>query len=505
MSRIDKPRRQERILVVEDDPTLRLGLTKALRSEGYAVETAKTGREGLERASNERFDAVLLDVMLPERNGYEVCEALRALDDDLPVLMLTAKTEEADRVRGLRLGADDYITKPFGVAELLARIDAALRRRRKQEIATQALTIGAASVDFTAHRVVRGDQEIEVTAQELKLLRFFLDREGQLLSRQQILDGVWGTDYFGTDRTVDNFVNRLRTKFEHERALRFLLTGHEKEQDVRLPSTVATTPIANALQRYFEEDEAGRVLIDVYAFGMGPRTGQGVYDIAEAKRSVLEQDLTAKVNIGRSISAGDWIALPRALGEKRADMPHPDRSLLVFYFDLGDKRVPSRYDAYLPLPSEEIVARLERGEAFVAARERQNARPTIVLAAPRAAQLELVEAAFNKMTELPLEPVAVPISAGLLPSEIQGHVRRARGTFAACYEDALKRVPTLSGALTLNYEIDGRGRVNKLTLEPSGLDEQGLLSCVREAAEKIEFPATGGPSIMVRYPLQMTP
>lgn len=290
-----------------------------------------------------------------------------------------------------------------------------------------------------------------------------------------------------------------------ERALRFLLTGHEKEQDVRLPSPIATTPIANALAGYFEEDEAGQVLVDVYAFGMGPRTGQGIYDIAEAKRSVLEQDLTAKVNIGRSISSGDWISLPRALGEKRADMPHPDRSLLVFYFDLGDKRVPSRYDAYLPLPSEEIVARLERGEAFVAARERRNARPTIVLAAPRAAQLELVEAAFNRMTALPLEPVAVPIAAGLLPSEIQGHVRRTRGTFAACYEDALKRVPTLSGTLTMNYEIDGRGRVSKLTLEPSGLDEPGLLSCVREAAEKIEFPATGGPNLSVRYPLQMTP
>jgi two-component system, OmpR family, alkaline phosphatase synthesis response regulator PhoP len=216
VSRAERPRRQERILVVEDDPTLRLGLTKALRSEGYAVETAKTGPEGLERATNERFDAVLLDVMLPEQNGFEVCEALRGLDDDLPVLMLTSKAEEADRVRGLRLGADDYITKPFGVAELLARIDAALRRRRKQEIATQSLTIGAATVDFTAHRVLRDAQEIEVTAQELKLLRFFLDREGQLLSRQQILDGVWGTDYFGTDRTVDNFVNRLRTKFEHD-------------------------------------------------------------------------------------------------------------------------------------------------------------------------------------------------------------------------------------------------------------------------------------------------
>jgi hypothetical protein len=290
-----------------------------------------------------------------------------------------------------------------------------------------------------------------------------------------------------------------------ERALRFLLTGHETEQDVRLPTPIVTTPIANVLASYFAEDEAGRVLVDVYAFGMGPRGGQGIYDIAEAKRSILEQDLTAKINIGRSISSGDWIALPRALGEKRADMPHPDRSLLVFYFDLGDKRVPSRYDAYLPMPSDEIVERLERGEAFVAARKRPNARPTIVLAAPRAAQLELVEAAFSKMTALPLEPVTVPIQSGLLPSEIQGHVRRARGTFAACYEDALKRVPTLSGVITMNYEIDGRGRVEKLALEPSGLDEPGFLRCVHQAAEKIEFPATGGPNITVRYPLQMTP
>ncbi len=209
-----RPKRQERVLVVEDDPTLRLGLTKTLRSEGYAVETAKTGVEGEERALNEAFDLVILDVMLPGRNGFEICEVLRERDDDLPIIMLTAKAEEADRVRGLRLGADDYVVKPFGVSELLARVDAALRRRRKREVATSSSTIGSATVDFSAHRVFRGEEELEVTAQELKLLRFLLDREGQLLTRQQILDGVWGSDYFGTDRTVDNFVNRLRTKFE---------------------------------------------------------------------------------------------------------------------------------------------------------------------------------------------------------------------------------------------------------------------------------------------------
>jgi hypothetical protein len=290
-----------------------------------------------------------------------------------------------------------------------------------------------------------------------------------------------------------------------ERALRFLLTGHEDEQDVRLPASAATAPIANALAGYFTADDTGRVLVDVLAIGMGSRRGPGIYDIAEAKRSVLEQDLTAKVNIARSISSDDWMALPRTLGEKRSDMPHPDRSLLVFYFDLGDRRVPSRYDEYLPIPSDEIVARLERGEAFVAARQRPNGRPTIVLAAPRAAQLELVEEAFTKMTALPVQPVTVPIENRLLPTEIQGHVRRARGAMAKCYEDALKRVPTLSGKITLAFEIDGAGRVGKLELEPVGLDEPALLTCVRDVTEGIRFPATGGPSLEVHYPIAMTP
>lgn len=209
-----RPKRQERVLVVEDDPTLRLGLVKTLRSEGFDVEVAKTGAEGATRATNERFDLVILDVMLPEKNGFEVCEELRAVDDDLPIIMLTAKGEEEDRVRGLRLGADDYMVKPFGVAELLARVDAALRRRRKREVSTTVVEVGLARVDFQAHRMERDGAELEVTALELSLLRFFLDHEGQLLTRQRILDGVWGTDYFGTDRTVDNFVNRLRSKCE---------------------------------------------------------------------------------------------------------------------------------------------------------------------------------------------------------------------------------------------------------------------------------------------------
>jgi two-component system, OmpR family, alkaline phosphatase synthesis response regulator PhoP len=208
--------RQETVLVVEDDPTLRLGLTKTLRSAGFKVESAIDGAAGLERALALRPDLVLLDVMMPKMNGFEVCEEIRRVDPDVPVLMLTAKGEEHDKVRGLRLGADDYVVKPFGVAELLARVDAALRRRRRAESDTAELVFGDVRVDFRSHRVFKAGEELEMTALEMRLLRFFVKHEGALLPRQRILDGVWGSDYFGTERTVDNFINRLRGKIESD-------------------------------------------------------------------------------------------------------------------------------------------------------------------------------------------------------------------------------------------------------------------------------------------------
>lgn len=216
---------QEKVLVVEDDPTLRLGLTKTLRSAGYAVLTAATGPEGIAAAVDHRPDAILLDVMLPGKNGFEVCEAIRRHDADVPVIMLTAKGEEEDRVRGLRLGADDYVVKPFGVSELLARVDAALRRRRIAARAVDQVRFGDVEVDFAAHRLTRAGEAMEVTALEMKLLRYFVEHAGVLLPRQRILDAVWGADYFGTDRTVDNFVTRLRAKIEADpRAPRHLET-----------------------------------------------------------------------------------------------------------------------------------------------------------------------------------------------------------------------------------------------------------------------------------------
>ena len=217
--------RQELVLVVEDDPTLRLGLQKALRSEGFRVEVAKTGDEGLDAAISLKPDLVLLDVMLPGMNGFEICEALRDRDADLPILMITAKSEEHDRVRGLKLGADDYLVKPFGLAELLARVSAALRRRRLAEAEAAAVTFADVTIDFRAHRVERGGEPVEITALEMRLLRFFVRHEGALLPRRRILDAVWGADYFGTERTVDNFINRLRAKLEPDpRSPRHIVT-----------------------------------------------------------------------------------------------------------------------------------------------------------------------------------------------------------------------------------------------------------------------------------------
>lgn len=210
------PHRQEHVLVVEDDPTLRMSLRATLRSAGYKVSVAATGTEGLEEALAGGHDLVLLDVMLPGLNGFEILARVRDRNVELPILMVTAKGEEEDKVRGLGLGADDYVVKPFGVAELLARVDAALRRTRLQDKRVEQISIGEVEVDFASHTLHRDGAPLEVTAHEMKLLRYLVDRDGLLLTRQQILDAVWGADYYGTERTVDNFMGRLRAKLERD-------------------------------------------------------------------------------------------------------------------------------------------------------------------------------------------------------------------------------------------------------------------------------------------------
>ena len=205
---------QETILIVEDDSALRLSLQLLLRSRGFRVVVAKDGEEGLDAAFSARPDLVLLDLMMPKLNGFEVCREIRRRDPELPLLFLTAKTDLEDRLRGLSLGADDYVLKPFAPDELLARVHAALRRKRLVAAQTMKIAFSDVVIDFADQTVRKNGELVSCTAVELRLIRYLVGLNGRVVSRQQILDAVWGTDWYGTPRTVDNFMSRLRTKLE---------------------------------------------------------------------------------------------------------------------------------------------------------------------------------------------------------------------------------------------------------------------------------------------------
>jgi two-component system alkaline phosphatase synthesis response regulator PhoP len=226
MSDGDRPAR--RVLVVEDEETLVLTLTDRLRSEGYAVEAARDGDAGLERASRETFDVVLLDVALPRRDGLDVCRQLRQRGVQTPILMLTARGQVVDRVVGLRLGADDYLTKPFEMIELLARIEALLRRGQPAPAPSAAgYAFGDVRVDFKSAEVHRGGAPLDLSALEFKLLRYLVEHRGELVSRQELLEKVWGYEALPQTRTVDVHVASLRQKIEPNPSHpRFIVTVH---------------------------------------------------------------------------------------------------------------------------------------------------------------------------------------------------------------------------------------------------------------------------------------
>jgi DNA-binding response OmpR family regulator len=205
-----------RILVVEDDLSILAGLSMNLRFEGYEVLQAQDGRTGLAKALDEAPDLVVLDIMLPELNGYEVLKELRQRGRDTPVVVLSAKGMETDKILGLNLGADDYVVKPFGLQELLARIKAVLRRRYPTGggTAPPPVTFGDVTVDMAARTVARNGAPVELTAQEFKLLAHFLGHPGRTFTRDELLSGAWGYHYEGSARTVDNFMRQLRLKFE---------------------------------------------------------------------------------------------------------------------------------------------------------------------------------------------------------------------------------------------------------------------------------------------------
>jgi two-component system alkaline phosphatase synthesis response regulator PhoP len=219
------PRR--RILVVEDEPSLLLTLGDRLRSEGYEVETAADGNIAWQRGRSETWDLVLLDIALPGRSGLDVCRDLRREGVDTPILMLTARNQLTDRVVGLKLGADDYLGKPFEMLELLARVEALLRRSGRALAGPGSYAFGDVRVDFRRAEVWRDGESVDLAGLEYKLLAYFVEHRGAVLSRDELLDKVWGYDATPTTRTVDVHVAALRQKLEpHPSKPVFIVTVH---------------------------------------------------------------------------------------------------------------------------------------------------------------------------------------------------------------------------------------------------------------------------------------
>ena len=211
------------ILVVEDDPGIALGLEDDLKLEGYDVEVARDGETGLRRARERRFSLIVLDIMLPGKDGFQVCRELRRAGMDAPIIMLTARTQEAEKVLGLEMGADDYVTKPFSPIEFRARVKAVLRRTSGEP--PRIYRFGDIEVDFTRCELRRNGAVLELSNLEFKLLAAFIRHRGQVLSRDQLLDAVWGSAVHVTDRAVDNHVVDLRRKIEPDSAApRFVIS-----------------------------------------------------------------------------------------------------------------------------------------------------------------------------------------------------------------------------------------------------------------------------------------
>ena len=201
----------DRLLLVEDEPALARGLSDTLRAQGFEVHVAADGQLGLDMALSLRPDLILLDIMLPKINGFEVCRSLRGQGIDVPIVMLTAKGQEEDVILGLNLGADDYITKPFRTGELIARAKALLRRRGADRVVQR---FGPCEIDMTARKVLRDSIPLDLTAREFALLAYFASRPGRALARDTILNAVWGASVFVTPRSIDRCVATLRSKVE---------------------------------------------------------------------------------------------------------------------------------------------------------------------------------------------------------------------------------------------------------------------------------------------------
>lgn len=217
------------ILIVEDEPSMLMGLKDNLEFEGYQVDLAEDGEVGLDKISNNKYSLVLLDVMLPKISGFDICKMVRKKGIITPIILLTARGEEIDKVLGLEFGADDYITKPFSLRELLARIRAVLRRTENNSTIknNETVQIGKLSINFSAFEGFVDKKEMKMSSKEVEILQFLWENQNQTVSRDDLLDKVWGMDYQPTSRTIDNFILKLRNKIEQDpNHARIILTMH---------------------------------------------------------------------------------------------------------------------------------------------------------------------------------------------------------------------------------------------------------------------------------------
>ncbi len=216
-----------KVLIVEDDDSMMAALRDGFEYDGYTVALARDGADGLRQATESAPDVIILDVMLPKMNGLDVCRDIRKAGNIVPIIMLTARGQEIDKVLGLKLGADDYVTKPFGFLELMARVEAVLRRASGRAARVEAYEFGGVKADFKKGEVRRNGRLLDLTARELRLLQYFVEHRGEVVGRDQLLDAVWDYDAAPLTRTVDMHVAKLRKKIEDKPAQpRFLVTVH---------------------------------------------------------------------------------------------------------------------------------------------------------------------------------------------------------------------------------------------------------------------------------------
>jgi len=218
----------KKILIIEDDPAISIGLQDSLVEEHYEITLEDDGERGFNKAMKEKFDLILLDIMLPSKNGIDICRDLRNNGVNSPIIMLTSKKEEMDKVLGLEIGADDYVTKPFSIRELLARIKALLRRNSELIKEIEEYSFGNIFIDFKKQEATKKNEPLQLSSTEYKILKYLIQHEGDVISRDNFLDDVWGYDSFPTTRTVDNYILSIRKQIEDDQSKpEHLITIHK--------------------------------------------------------------------------------------------------------------------------------------------------------------------------------------------------------------------------------------------------------------------------------------